>query len=93
MSAALVADGSRLSSEASVGRSICLLNISSSGMLVESGVRLFPAARRASRLVDLLALVVPGREMPRPRLTRWGRIRDGGRLDRPVAELIASGKN
>ena len=78
------------------GQHLRLLNISSSGMLVESGVRLFPGSATSFKIGGPgLALVVPGRVV-RCRVSTVDSLgvvyETAAAFDQPVAELIASGE-
>lgn len=77
------------------GQHLRLLNISSSGMLVESGIRLSPGSATSFKISGPeLALVVPARVVRcRPTVDSLGvTYETAAAFDQPVAELIASGE-
>jgi CheY-like chemotaxis protein len=77
------------------GQHLRLLNISSSGMLIESGIRLSPGSATSFKISGPeLALVVPARVVRcRPTVDSLGvTYETAAAFDQPVAELIASGE-
>jgi len=77
------------------GQHLRLLNISSSGMLVESGIRLSLGSATSFKISGPeLALVVPARVVRcRPTVDSLGvTYETAAAFDQPVAELIASGE-